>query len=92
MTQVIKIPKNSDDYFLADLTEKTFMKNVIINFKDGHSDKYFILDTASHWDDTESGKDEIVYMTDHDKDPDGYDRYAGNGISIDKIKSIEILD
>lgn len=92
MTEVIKIPENANDYFLDGLTKKTFMRNVIIEFKDGHKEKYFILDTASHWDDTESGKDEIVYMTHHDKDPFGADRYAGNGIPIDTIKEIKVLD
>lgn len=84
--------KVTKDTSLWDIHDYTYMKNVIITFKDGHKKKYFILDTTPAEDEPESGKDEIVYMTDHDKSPNGTDRYAGNGIPIEKISEIQVLD
>ena len=55
--------KVTKDTSLWDIHDYTYMKNVIITFKDGHKKKYFILDTTPAEDEPESGKDEIVYMT-----------------------------
>lgn len=90
--KIIKIPDKMSEYELADLTEKIMMRHAIVHLKNGKSEKRFLLDTASHWDDTNSGKDEIVYMTNHDKDPEGFDRYAGDSYTIDEVDSIELLD
>ena len=77
---------------LQDIMDYVYFHHVIIKFKNGVKKKYFILDTAPAEDGTNSGKDEVVYMTSHDKDPEGLDRYAGNGIPIDEIDTIEVTD
>ncbi len=77
---------------LQDIMDYTYFHHVIIKFKNGVKKKYFILDTAPAEDDTNSGKDEIVYMVSHDKDPNGNNRYGGNGIPIDEIDTIEVID
>ena len=84
--------KVTKDTSIWDIHHYTYMKNVIITFKNGKKKKYFILDTDSLADDPPNGKENIVYMTSHDKDPFGEDRYAGNCIPIYEISEIQVVD
>lgn len=85
------VPHPVTDEWFADLDSVIWMKHVIVEYLDGRHEKYYIIGTDDH-EDSENGKDNIIYMTYHDKDPDGADRYAGNGIVLDDVKSIEFLD
>lgn len=85
----MKVTNNTD---IQDIMDYAYFHHVKIKFKNGVTKSYFILDTALAEDGTNSGKDEVVYMTNHDKDPKGFDRYAGNGIPIDEIDTIEVTD
>lgn len=85
----MKVTSNTN---IQDIMNYTYFHHVKIKFKNGVTKSYFILDTALAEDGTNSGKDEVVYMTNHDKDPEGFDRYAGEGIPIDQIDSIVVTD
>lgn len=85
----MKVTNNTD---IQDIMDYAYFHHVKIKFKNGVKKSYFILDTALAEDGTNSGKDEVVYMTNHDKDPKGFDRYAGEGIPIDQIDSIVVTD
>lgn len=87
MTKKIKV--RDKDYWK--LFDATYFKHVLFHFKNGKKKKYFIIDTDWH-EDNDEDKNMFVYMTSHDKDPQGMDRYSGNGINFEDVDYIEMLD
>lgn len=91
MSEIIKIPDKVDLFELASIEEKISMKHAIIHFKDGTTKKYWLCDTTPY-DDSETGKNQIDYITDRYRTKWGDWEVAGNCIDIDLIDSIELLE